>query len=216
MVARPPGNTTSAAARSRGGASAFTARDYRENTENVTGTLPRLQLLAMKREETAHPPPAFRLLVRVSWLVSSPAPARHGRKRPREPSRPPDRTHRRRQDPGRLPAEPDRDLGAAAGEQSARDTHPVHIAVEGVGGRCRAQPDGADPADGSEGHRRVANGRHGCRATAAAADQAAGHPADHARTARPFLRLGRSAAVFRGPSLHRPRRDSRRLAIEAR
>ena len=61
----------------------------------------------------------------------------------RRPLGPADRADRRRQDAGRLPAEPDR-AGASGHRRDsrarARPAHPLHLAAEGAGRRRRAQP----------------------------------------------------------------------------
>ena len=98
----------------------------------------------------------------------------------------------------------------------ARPAHSLHLAPEGARDRHRAQPRDAGPRDGPADPGRDPHGRHAL-AQADAADRAtAGHPADHARAARPAARASRGAGVLRGPAAGRARRAACPRHLEAR
>src|SRR5580698_1369980 len=59
-----------------------------------------------------HPATALRGVVRWAWLGGPLAPAGDGGEGEGRATRPADRANRRRQNPGRLPAQPDRAVGA--------------------------------------------------------------------------------------------------------
>src|SRR6185437_12818947 len=67
---------------------------------------------------------------------------------------------RRRQDAGRLPAQPDRPGEPPALEHTAQSAHPLYLAAEGPGGGRRAEPQRPHPADGAAGGGRKPHRRH--------------------------------------------------------
>ncbi len=117
------------------------------------------------------------------------------------PPRPADRPHRRRQDPGRFPAQPDRPDRAPPRPTAPRGVHTLYISplkalavdIERNLGRPIAEM--GLPIAHREPHR-----RHRRRQAPAPEAAAARHPADHARAAGPVLRLGGRASLFRGPA----------------
>jgi hypothetical protein len=114
---------------------------------------------------------AVRRLVRLARLGAASASAGDDRGGSRRVARPADRADRRRQDPGRLPAQPDRAGRArteAANTHPGRGAHPLHLAAQGPGRGRRAQPDDADPRDGPEHRGESRTGDTGDRAPAPA------------------------------------------------
>ena len=80
-----------------------------------------------------------RQLVRRPGLGPTAAPDGDAGRRPFRRKRPADRPHRRRQDPRRLPAQPDR----FSGQPASRPAHDLCQPAEGAGHRHRPQPDPA-------------------------------------------------------------------------
>jgi hypothetical protein len=133
--ARGPGSTTRAGARSRVGICALTRGFYaipaenekrtstplgaRITSGNGTGTCYRAAMLSA----AALPPLFSDWFAKRGWSAAR-APAGDGREGPAGARRPADRPDRRRQDPGRLPAQPDRALRAAAAQRPSRGCTP--------------------------------------------------------------------------------------------
>ncbi len=155
-------------------------------------------------------------VVRRAWLGAATASAGHDREGPAGPRRPADRSHRRRQDPGGLPALADRAVRTGTAQHPGRSAHPLHLSAQGPGGRYRAQPGHADPRDGAEDRGREPHRRHRRGPQAAPAPATTRHPADHARATGPVLRLGGRAGLLRRSVVRDHRRGPRHLAVQAR
>ncbi len=139
-------------------------------------------------------------------------------KNSRRPLDPADRANRRRQDAGRLPAEPRRPLRAATDVacRGQGHPHPLHLAAEGARRRHRPQPRAAGRRDRPQGAHGNPHRRHlGLQAPAPEAE-AAGYIADDAG-AGSLVAVGAGCRPFlRRPRHRHPRRAARAGHLQAR
>ena len=90
-----------------------------------------------------------------------------------------------------------------------RSPHPLHLALEGAGGRYRAQPGDADRRNGAADQARDPHRRYAGVAAAAAAALSAGYPAHHARATGAVAGVRRRAVPVLAAQAHRARRVAR-------
>ena len=175
---------------------------------------------------------ALRPLVRGARLGAAGASARPAGEGACRPLGAADRTDRRRQDPGGLPAHagraertspPDRSSAgplpdAGEGRPAPRHwpAHPLHLAAEGARGRHRAQSRAAGRRDGPAGDDRDPHRRHAGLAPHAPAPPPARHPAHHAGAGRAAAVDRRRAASVRDPAPGRARRIALARHLQAR